>query len=304
MAVLVTLIVTDSGIGMDEATRSRLFEPFTQADSSTTRRYGGTGLGLSIVRRLAQLMSGDVTVASAPGDGSRFTVTLRLAEAGPAPVPIKPAAQHGAAALSLWRKSHHCVVLLDLHMPVLDGFGLAASIRREEAERGLPRSGLIAVTADALKGEDAHCFAAGMDGFLPKPISVGVLARTLGRRIPNLLVAAMPAEAAAGALFDPAALGGLFGAGDARLAALRQAFADSATQDVAAMRSAPDGQGLAVLAHRLKGAARMAGAGLLAEQAARVQAAANGGDLAAAQELAGGLDGVLAATLRAMRSIG
>ena len=58
--VLVTLVVTDSGIGMDEATVARLFEPFTQADSSTTRRFGGTGLGLSIVRRLAQLMGGDV----------------------------------------------------------------------------------------------------------------------------------------------------------------------------------------------------------------------------------------------------
>ena len=79
--VLVRVTVTDSGIGMDEATRVRLFEPFTQADSSTTRRFGGTGLGLSIVRRLAQLMGGDVAVESTPGEGSRFMVTLRLAEA-------------------------------------------------------------------------------------------------------------------------------------------------------------------------------------------------------------------------------
>jgi signal transduction histidine kinase len=77
----VRMTVTDSGIGMDEATRARLFEPFMQADSSTTRRFGGTGLGLSIVRRLAQLMGGDVAVESTPGEGSRFTVMLRLAEA-------------------------------------------------------------------------------------------------------------------------------------------------------------------------------------------------------------------------------
>ena len=87
------MTVTDSGIGMDEATRARLFEPFTQADSSTTRRFGGTGLGLSIVRRLAQLMGGDVAVESTPGEGSRFTVTLRLAKASAVP---SPATHRGA----------------------------------------------------------------------------------------------------------------------------------------------------------------------------------------------------------------
>ena len=93
-------------------------------------------------------------------------------------------AEDGAAALALWRKAHHSVVLLDLHMPVLDGFGLAEAIRREEVKCDLPRSGLIAVTADAMKGEDARCFAAGMDGFIPKPVSLDALARTLGRWIP------------------------------------------------------------------------------------------------------------------------
>ncbi|HJS83876.1 MAG TPA: ATP-binding protein, partial [Acetobacteraceae bacterium] len=288
--VRVSLSVTDSGIGMDETTRARLFEPFTQADSSTTRRFGGTGLGLSIVRRLAQLMGGDVAVESAPGSGSRFTVDLRLAEAGSVPIPPATAGQHksaaaaprpgaarllvaddhpvnlevilrqlellglsadvaedGAAALARWRETHHAVVLLDLHMPVLDGFGLAEAIRREEATCALPRSGLIAVTADALKGEDARCFAAGFDGFLAKPISLDALARTLGRWLPDLA----PAEAPAGALFDPEALRGLFGADPARLSGLVQSFADSAARDVALMRAAPDARQLAALAHRL-----------------------------------------------------
>ncbi len=71
-SVLVSLTVTDSGIGMDEATRARLFEPFIQADSSTTRRFGGTGLGLSIVRRLAQLMGGDVGGGERTGRGRSF----------------------------------------------------------------------------------------------------------------------------------------------------------------------------------------------------------------------------------------
>lgn len=344
-AVLVTLAVTDSGIGIDEATRARLFEPFTQADSSTTRRYGGSGLGLSIVRRLAQLMGGDVTAESVPNVGSRFIVTLRLAGAGPASMAAGPAAlpraacstprmstprllvaddhpvnlevisrqlellglsadvaKDGAAALALWRASCHSVVLLDLHMPRLDGFGLARAIRYEEGERGLPRTGLIAVTADALKGEDARCFAAGIDGFLPKPVSIDALTDALGRWIPELGSAPAPAEAAAGALFDPEALRGLFGFDAGRLVTLWRSFADSATQEVAAMQAAGDLKRLAGSAHRLKGAARMAGARLLAEQAARVEAAAKAGDFPVARSAAEQIDGLLAATLSAMRS--
>jgi len=330
--------VADGCIDMDEVTRARLFEPFTQADSSTTRRFGGTGLGLSIVRRLAQLMGGDVAVESTPGKGSRFVVSLSLARAGLVPSPAEAAgprratvatprpgaarllvaddhpvnlevilrqlellglstdvAEDGAAALALWRERHHAVVLLDLHMPGLDGFGLAKAIRREEATRDLPRSGLVAVTADALKGEDARCFAAGFDGFLPKPISLDALAHTLGRWFPDLA----PTEA----LFDPEPLRGLFGADTAQRTALVRSFADSAARDVGLIRAAPDTGQLADLAHRLRGAASMAGAKRLAEQAVRTETAAKAGDLAVARRAAEGMDRLLAETVRAMRSV-
>ena len=89
----VTLAVSDTGIGLDAEECARLFKPFAQADTSTTRRFGGTGLGLSIVRRLARAMGGDVAVESAPGAGSTFTVTLTLHAA-----PAELAAQDAAAA--------------------------------------------------------------------------------------------------------------------------------------------------------------------------------------------------------------
>jgi signal transduction histidine kinase/DNA-binding NarL/FixJ family response regulator len=326
--VEVRLTIEDSGVGMTPEQLARLFQPFAQADSSTTRRYGGTGLGLSIVRRLAQIMGGDVAVTSEPDRGSRFTVTLRLGAADALPEPettAEPAHQAGAGAeaprllvvddhpvnrevlarqlellgctadlaedgaqgLELWRTGRHRVALVDLHMPVMDGLDLARAIRRDEAaEPGRPRTAIIAVTANALKGEDERCYAAGMDAFLPKPLALEQLARALGRHLPN--EAADEAEAAPGlaTLWDPDALRQLFGHDRARLSKLLATFREGVRRDgeaVAAALAGGDLAGAAAAAHRLKGAARMAGARRLAELLAQLEAAAKSGDAPAAE---------------------
>ncbi|MDB5416392.1 MAG: multi-sensor hybrid histidine kinase [Rubritepida sp.] len=338
------LRVEDSGIGMDAQTLARLFQPFTQADSSTTRRFGGTGLGLSIVRRLAELMDGEVHAQSDPGRGSRFTVTLRLGLASQAALreaPVMEAphahpfaeprdrdgaggvlvvddhpinrevigrqleliglqadmAEGGAQALTLWRARRHAILLLDIHMPGMDGFELARAIRQEEQAQDLPRTTLVAVTANALKGEAERCYAAGMDGFLPKPVTLDGLSRMLGRWLPGL-----SGNGQGGTLFDPDALRGLFGQDRERLSSILENFFENAAQDLAALQAAREAEMVATIAHRLKGSARMVGARLLAELAQGVEQAALAGGLGAAQGAASQLPALLTETMRVARA--
>jgi signal transduction histidine kinase/CheY-like chemotaxis protein len=304
--------VADTGIGLSREQQSRLFQPFVQADSSTTRRFGGTGLGLSIVRRLAEAMQGGIDVLSEPGDGATFMVTIRLGEASPAApraelalqglrlglalpdadearaiaryledagarvvladpgagftgiqidglagdvqlsdgpatpdaeaavglprpwrrdaliravaraagrtpvvaaVPMaRPAtplngrvlvvddnsvnrkilarqlelagastdsAAGGEEALELWRKGGYDLVLADLQMPTMDGFELARRIRQSEAAERRARTPILAVTASALEEQEQKSRAAGMDGFITKPIGIEQLKATL-----------------------------------------------------------------------------------------------------------------------------
>uniref|UniRef100_UPI003BA9588B ATP-binding protein n=1 Tax=Roseococcus sp. TaxID=2109646 RepID=UPI003BA9588B len=338
MAV-VRLVVEDSGVGMDAETLARLFQPFTQADSSTTRRFGGTGLGLSIVRRLVELMGGEVRAESTSGRGSRFIVTLRLrvavvvpAAAKPLPLPPPTGAGHaplgrvlavddhpvnrevltrqlellgipaataddGAQGLAHWRWHRPSLVLLDIHMPVMDGFEMARAIRQEEQAKGLPRTTLIAVTANALKGEAERCYAAGMDGFVTKPVTLDGLSRALARFMPGL---AKEGASAGGALFDPDALRGLFGRDRERLLSILDSFAEQAAGDIARLKEA-EGPRLAEAAHRLKGSSRMVGARLLAEAAQAMEEAARSRDVIGVEAARGQLDKLLADTLAVAR---
>jgi len=210
--------VSDTGIGISSEQQARLFQPFVQADASTTRRYGGTGLGLAICRQLAELMGGQITVESELGRGStfRFLVTLAVS-AAPAEEPIagpprriptagRPlfvlvvednavnkmvtthmlsalghrfeVASDGRQALSRLEASRYDVVLMDCQMPVMDGLEATRILREREREQGR-HTWVFAMTASATQREREGCFAAGMDDVLVKPLTLEELARRL-----------------------------------------------------------------------------------------------------------------------------
>jgi signal transduction histidine kinase/CheY-like chemotaxis protein len=205
--VLIRCEVADTGIGIAPADRERLFESFSQADTSTTRRYGGTGLGLAIARQLAELMGGEIGVDSQPGRGSTFWFTIRLltqpAGLGPAPRPRtdlrglrvlvvddnatnrailcqqlvgwgthSEAVASGAAALARLRAARaqqapFDLVLLDLQMPNMDGLAVARAIQAEPSLAGLR---LVLLTSVGYRGQAAEARDAGIAATLGKPV--------------------------------------------------------------------------------------------------------------------------------------
>ncbi len=244
-------VVEDTGIGIGAEDRARLFEPFSQADSSAARQFGGTGLGLAISRHLVELMGGVIGVESTRGKGSTFWFRLPARPAGlgtqPLPLPLavslpairalivedNPINQEvaraqlaalgisadivadGPAALEALSRQRYEVVLMDCQLPGLDGYETTRRLRGVEKDRRTP---VIAVTAHALRGEREKCLAAGMDDYLAKPFHLEDLRAALGRLLPEVSrapapgsVAALPVLAAAPASLDAG-----------RLAVLRQ----------------------------------------------------------------------------------
>ena len=209
-------VVADTGVGVDADQIPHLFEKFSQVDSSTTRRHGGTGLGLSISAALCALMKGQIDVESAPGQGSRFTVTLPLATySGAAPTPpprsqgreltgmrVLAAEDHpvnqivlrsllsqfgvdavivanGEEAVDAWRSEAWDLVLMDVQMPVLDGVEATRTIRALETETGRARVPILALTANTMSHHLEEYTAAGMDGCIAKPIDAETLMESL-----------------------------------------------------------------------------------------------------------------------------
>jgi PAS domain S-box-containing protein len=460
LAATVELEVADNGIGMDEATLARLFTPFSQADVSTTRRFGGTGLGLAISGTLVKLMGGEIAVRSTLGQGAAFTVRVtmpraegRLAPdpaaalvaglrccvvgseapladdlaaylahagvqveraAGPAAASAAPLwlvlpgpaaagaealraqapgggpacfvllgngrrrrprveaadlvrldvcgltrrtlyrvlalasgrqkveasdgddagdrpeldgltamhrgllrkggqilvaednetnrkviqqqlqligldaefADDGESAFELWRSGDFGLVFTDLHMPRMDGYALAALIRDEEQARGLRRTAIVALTANALRDEEQRCRDAGMDAYLSKPVRLARLQAAVQEWLPvavttlpdELLVVDTPEPAQP--RVDLSVLKALVGDDEAVISEVLRAFRDSAAGSGAALARAcatGDLRGVADAAHKLKSGARSIGALPLGQRCEKIEAAAEGG---------------------------
>jgi signal transduction histidine kinase/CheY-like chemotaxis protein/HPt (histidine-containing phosphotransfer) domain-containing protein len=228
---------------------------------------------------------------------NRMVIARQLALAGYA----SEAAEDGMQALARWRSGRYALVLSDIHMPQLDGYTLAARIRAEERQRGLPRTPVIALTASALKGEAERCLAAGMDDYLAKPVGVAVLAAMLQRWLPHTAVAATADEPVAtpGAnahaalasggfpqldkappLLDHAALDELSGGDGQEAGVVLQDFLETTALDLGLLARARADGDLAALtrqAHKIHGAARLVGAIELAAAAAALEAAGHAG---------------------------
>jgi len=311
----VAIEVTDTGIGMSETTQARLFEKFTQADSSISRRFGGTGLGLAITRELLGLMGGTIAVTSRLGEGSRFLVTLPLLPpvgADPAGgsqalgqggaerralhvlvaddnrtnrrlvTALLQAAGHtvdlvanGREAVEAVLRIRYDVVLMDVQMPVMDGVQATRRIR------ALPPPAnavpIVALTADALTGAEDRYRDAGMDAYLSKPLSPDTLVGTL-----DAIARGQRGENAAGPAVDRTAITGLRGFLDgAQFAAfIAESVRDLATRiDGLGGRIASGELDLAAReAHDLVSVAGNCGAGAVSALARAVEQAARRGD--------------------------
>jgi PAS domain S-box-containing protein len=221
--------VTDTGIGIAPHRVDRLFQPFSQLDSSTTRKYGGTGLGLIISKRLAEMMGGTIGVESHHGQGTTFWFTVVFDKSAATSetllVPATNTDSHNLKDLRILvvdddeinrivahgilenagcqplcvASARDClemletgvfdIVMMDVQMPEMDGFDAAAAIRRREKETQRRRTPIIALTANVGKSEVDRSRMVGMDGCLSKPVDPGALIETIGK------VLALPTQA-------------------------------------------------------------------------------------------------------------
>ena len=304
-------VISDTGIGMTRQQVDQLFEPFVQADTSTTRRYGGTGLGLAISRQIAQQMNGDITAQSEPGRGSTFTLDLDLGpaqdlemveisgvktmqhvsdqstqsnSAGPRGrlllVEDGPdnqrlirflltraghhvdVAENGKVALEMVAETESAndpydVILMDMQMPELDGYGATSQLRQDGYTRPI-----VALTAHAMSDDRAACLRVGCDDYLSKPVDAAKLCEMvqtyLGKVTSSAPSSQTPSASPAGgeATDGPPLLRDF--AGDPEMAPIIEQFVNGLSEQITQCQAALDQADLDTLthvAHRLKGSA-------------------------------------------------
>lgn len=230
--VVVRFSVKDTGVGVSEAQQAQLFTRFSQADSSTSRKYGGTGLGLSISKELIELMQGEIGLESRKGEGAEFWFTLKLHKCDES-IATQPHeakadrvfsdttvlvvddnrvnqivakgmlerlhvkvefADNGAIALGMLRDRDYDLVLMDCLMPVMDGYDAVRNIRNTETIVRNPKIPVVALTGKTQQEDIDRCLAAGMDGYLSKPLDFEQLYRALNQSLPDKEKAEIPPE--------------------------------------------------------------------------------------------------------------
>ena len=229
---IINLAVIDTGIGIPENKLAAIFEKFSQADASTTRKYGGTGLGLAITKHLVELMGGNISVESEVGKGSIFRVIISFPMTDLSPsinqlagiednidaiYPVQRVAcadanilvaedyplnqafikrllkqigigkftivENGQEAISEILHHDYDVILMDCHMPVVNGYDATLEIREIERRMGKTHTPIIAMTANAMVGDKERCIECGMDEYISKPVDFDIFERIVSKWI-------------------------------------------------------------------------------------------------------------------------